>query len=141
MLFRIKLDMIAETNRGKICWPIPAGKNRNTGGINWGNTCRDKYSLGGLTHRRSHLRRGDHIYPRAITSCPGHALCLTWQVYVHAAAITFVPGVEIPCKTLQLLAPGTNVIAAACTFNLPGQAQGMPWARFDRPGVNVIAPA
>ena len=38
------------------------------------------YSLEGKTPGRSHLRRGDHIYPRAITSCPGHALCLTWQV-------------------------------------------------------------
>ena len=47
----------------------------------------------------------------------------------------------IPYKTLQLLAPGTNVIAAACTFNSAGQAQGMPWARCDRPGVHVIAPA
>ena len=52
-----------------------------------------------------------------------------------------VPGVAIPCKTLQLLASGTNVIAAACTFNSAGQAQGMPWARCDRPGVHVIAPA
>ena len=38
------------------------------------------FSLDGKTPGRSHLRRGDHIYPRAITSCPGHALCLTWQV-------------------------------------------------------------
>ena len=36
---------------------------------------------------------------------------------------------------------GRNVITAACTFNSAGQAQGMPWARCDRPGVNVIAPA
>ena len=40
----------------------------------------DKYSLNGLTPRRSHVRRGDHMYPRAITSCPGHALCLTCWV-------------------------------------------------------------
>ena len=38
------------------------------------------FTLDGLTPRRSHVRRGDHMYPRAITSCPGHALCLTWQV-------------------------------------------------------------
>ena len=38
------------------------------------------FSLDGLMPRRSHLRLGDHIYPQAITSCPGHALCLTWQV-------------------------------------------------------------
>ena len=38
------------------------------------------FSLDGLTPRRSHVRRGDHMYPRAITSCPGHNLCLTWQV-------------------------------------------------------------
>ena len=51
-----------------------------------------KFSLDGKTPGRSHLRRGDHIYPQAITSCPGQAQC-------------------------------------------------MPWARCDRPGVNVIAPA
>ena len=50
-----------------------------------------------------------------------------------------VPGVATFCMVLQLLVPGTNVIAAACTFNLPGQAQGLPWARCDRPRVNVIA--
>ena len=39
--------MIAETNRGKICWPIPAGTNRNTGGMNWSipvETSRNKLS-------------------------------------------------------------------------------------------------
>ena len=41
-------------------------------------------------------------------------------------------GDHIYPMVLQLLAPGTN---------LPGQAQGMPWARCDRPGVNVITPA
>ena len=62
------------------------------------------------------------------------------KINVHAPAITFVP-VATFCMVLQLPAPGTNVIARACTFNLPGQAQCMPWARCDRPGVNVIAPA
>ena len=42
---------------------------------------------------------------------------------------------------MQNIATGMNVIAGVCTFNLPGQAQCMPWARCDRPGVNVIAPA
>ena len=42
---------------------------------------------------------------------------------------------------MQNVATGMNVIAGACIFNLPGQAQCMPWARCDRPGVNVIAPA
>ena len=49
------------------------------GAFNISKTCFN-CSLDGLTPRRSHVRRGDHMYPRAITSCPGHALCLTWQV-------------------------------------------------------------
>ena len=52
-----------------------------------------------------------------------------------------VPGVAIPCETLQLPAAGMNVIAEACTFNLPGRAQGMPWAKCDRRGVYMIAGA
>ena len=55
----------------------------NRGGIKeqaWKKLGRDKFSLDGLTPRRSHVRRGDHMYPRAITSCPGHALCLTCRV-------------------------------------------------------------
>ena len=39
-----------------------------------------KGSLDGKTPGRSHFRQGNHIYPRAITSCPGLALCRTWQV-------------------------------------------------------------
>ena len=68
-------------------------------------TTEEKISLDGKTPGRSHLRRGDHIYPRAITSCPGHALCLTRQVkctrpgdHIHAC-----------CNVLHGIAtPGTR---------------------------------
>ena len=66
--------MIAETNRGKICWPIPAGTNRNTGGINWSiltfllETSRQMFKLGwGLEkqkeggHRTFQLRLSGQI--------------------------------------------------------------------------------
>ena len=83
-------------------------------------------------------RRGNHIYAGAITFTPGRShlaqgMYCAWpgKLNVHALAITFVP-VATFCMVLQILAPGMNVIAGTCTFNLPGQAQGMPWARCDR---------
>ena len=66
-----------------LCYPILALSKEpvldNKLSISIG-TLGPNFSLDGLMPRRSHLRRGDHIYPRAITSCPGHALCLTWQI-------------------------------------------------------------
>ena len=71
--------------------------------VGWAS--KSNFSLDGKTPGRSHLRRGDHIYPRAITSCPGHALCLTRQVkctcpgdHIHAC-----------CNVLHGIAtPGTR---------------------------------
>ena len=97
--------------------------------------CQPKISLDGLTPRRSHVRRGNHIYPRAITSCPGHALCLTWQFKCtcsgdhirawcrelkcfawycnswHQARMWSPLHVHLTCQVRHRLCPGQDVIA------------------------------
>ena len=114
--------------------------NRRSKGKNNNN-----FSLDGKTPGRSHLRRGDHIYPRAITSCPGHALCLTWQVKCTC------PGDHILacCNVLHCIAtPGTRhecdhrgmyiQLARSGTVHALGKMWS-PGGKCDRPGVDVIS--
>ena len=70
------------------------------------------------------LDPGDHIYARAITK----TFCKTKF------------SLEGPMHRRSHLCPGNHI--DACTFNLPGQAQGKMWSsgrQYDCPGINVIA--
>ena len=94
-----------------------------------GNCTCCKFSLEGLTHRRSHLPTGDHIDTPVITSCPVSDMYMHWRS--HSSGIWHVQSFATPgtrhecdrwCMYIKFARSGTG-------------------RQCDRPGVNVITGA